>query len=80
MQIVLSFANSTTNLFSYCRNNPVKYIDPSGRMVVTIGTGVSAYCGAGGQASGFYAFDGEGNYAHFGSAGFLGGTLSAVQH
>jgi len=52
------------NRYVYCRNNPVKYVDPSGESVIAYGINASAGIGAIGlEGMYLWATDSKGNFA-----------------
>lgn len=65
------------NWFVYCDDNPLKYIDPTGKVTVAFGGAASASFMISAGGSGVVVVDGHGNVGVVGSLSFGGGTPSA---
>jgi RHS repeat-associated protein len=50
------------NWYAYCRNNPVKYVDPTGKKVYGGGMGAGVFVAVGGKVSVSIVWDDQGNY------------------
>ena len=69
------------NLYAYCLNNPVMYVDPSGHLVISALIGIIAGVLTGATISGLFAGANASNGESFGSAflgGFLNGLISGI--
>ena len=72
-----------SNVYIYCTNNPVKYVDSNGLYVYIVGGDAAAEAGFAVSADGYLVFDDHGNIGIMGSvnggAGFLGAGVSVVK-
>ena len=69
------------DLYAYCLNNPVMYVDPSGHLVISALIGIIAGVLTGATISGLFAGANASNGESFGSAflgGFLNGLISGI--
>ena len=66
-------ASQDLNRYVYCRNNPVKYVDPSGNVVYGTGGGASGGLALYGSLQGFYVSDDKGNRGFLAVLGIGGG-------
>jgi len=61
----------STNLYPYCANNPVSFVDPNGEIVIVMFVSGSAGFAVGGSVQFSVAIDGEGNF-------YIGPSLSVT--
>ena len=65
------------NLYSYCGNNPLNWIDPLGNITISVGGGGLLGGGLSGQTQEGYAIDSSGNIGYYETKGLGTGTPSA---
>lgn len=66
----------SSNLYVYCLNDSINFVDKAGYWVMTVSAGAQVQCGIGVKGDVGLAMDGQGNIASISSIGIGGGTPS----